>query len=117
MRYALAIAVVAITLAAAVYVHQRHVSHTVVVAPAQEYIPPSAAYQKAIDDASAGKLTQKDSNALDTGYAGQAAKPAETSTTLLHPSWEDPAAVLIALGGLAVAVGIIASARRRTSPA
>jgi hypothetical protein len=30
-----------------------------------------------------------------------------------HPSWEDPASVLIALGSVAAAVGIVASGRRR----
>ncbi len=32
----------------------------------------------------------------------------------VHPSWEDPAAVLLALGGLAVAAGILTA--RRGSP-
>ena len=62
MRYALAIAVVAVAWAAALYVHQRQVLATV-------------------------------------NYASATA-------TYAHPSWEDPAAVLIALGGLAVAVAI-----------
>ena len=33
-----------------------------------------------------------------------------------HPSWEDPAAVLIALGGLAVAVGIFTYRRNFAKP-
>lgn len=36
------------------------------------------------------------------------------SGTTTHPSWEDPAAVLIAIGGIAVAVGIVPFRRRRS---
>ena len=35
----------------------------------------------------------------------------------LHPSWEDPVAVLLAVGGVAVAVAIVATGQRRTDSA
>lgn len=38
-----------------------------------------------------------------------AAPTAETTVQVrTHPSWEDPAAVLLAIGGIAVAVAIVA---------
>lgn len=63
MRLAAAIAVIAVTLSAAVYVHQRNVRR------------PGCAATGAI-----------------IGYCKY------------HPSWEDPVAVLLAVGGIAVAV-------------
>jgi hypothetical protein len=68
MRYALAVAVVAVGLSAAVYIHQR-VAH----------------------------LPMPASGVCLTGDAcGQP----------FHPSWEDPVAILVGLGSVAVAVGI-----------
>ena len=34
-----------------------------------------------------------------------------------HPSWEDPVALLIVVGGVAVAAGVIAAHRRASRPA
>ena len=75
MRYALAIAVVAVAWSAALYLHQRRET---------EYV-----------------------------FANHApcGTPGQPCTKKVHPSWEDPVAVLLALGGLAVAVGIGATGR------
>lgn len=73
MRMALAIAVIAVAWAAAIYVHQRH------------FVTDNCGY---LPDSNCGSVTH-------------------------HPSWEDPAAVLLALGGVAVAVGIVATGRER----
>jgi hypothetical protein len=78
MRYAIAIGVIAIALAGAVYVHQRHITRTIVVATSSSGLPYA-----------------------QTGYSEEG----------FHPAWEDPVAVLIALGGLAVAVGVVATGR------
>ena len=83
MRFAVAIAVIAVTLAAAVYIHQRHTW------------------------ASAGTSVQtfKSGDGYVTGT--------DTLTRVSqHPSWEDPVAVLLAIGGVAVAVGIVATGTR-----
>ena len=77
MRLAAAIAVVAVAWAAALYVHQRHPLHTFTAC-----VPRGTGY----------------------GSAYNCKSTPEVERT--HPSWEDPVAVLIALGGLAVAVGI-----------
>ncbi len=78
MRLALAIGVIAITLAAAVYVHQRHV--TGVYTACIPNHPSSTVYRCH----------------YTTGI-----------TAKVHPSWEDPVAVLLALGGIAVAAGAL----------
>lgn len=78
MRLAAAIAVVAVAWAAALYVHQRHPLHT---------FTPSCVSK-------------------GTGFDPYTCVNLDTEVERTHPSWEDPAAVLLALGGLAVAVGI-----------
>lgn len=75
MRYALAIAVIAATWSAAVFVHQRH-SYTTFCGSKDIFTP------------------------------------CTYTTVRNHPSWEDPVAVLLAVGGVAVAVAIIATGRR-----
>jgi hypothetical protein len=85
MRYALAIAVIAIAWSAALYVHQRHVTTT--LTPAQA------------DPANC-------SNYKPGGFGSDYCAGLKV-TGRQHPSWEDPAALLIALGGLAIAVGIV----------
>ena len=77
MRIAVAIGVVAVALAAAVWLHQQR--------PGKE-----------------------------TGYCGPGATYSEC---FKKRSWEDPAAALIAIGGIAVAVGIGLSGRRGSSVA
>lgn len=47
---------------------------------------------------------------FNSAYCAAFAEP--TSTALRHPSWEDPAAVLIAIGGIAIAVGIVLTGRK-----
>ena len=69
MRLAVAIAVVAVTWSAAVFVHQR-------------------------------KPTIPGCNGVTAGYCAPK-----------HPAWEDPMAVLIALGGVAIAAGILTIGR------
>ena len=77
MRLALALAVVAVSWAAALYIHQRHPLHAVT----------DCAYP------------------AGGGFGSNTCIP-ETSHAPYHPSWEDPIAVLLAIGGVAVAVGI-----------
>lgn len=76
MRLAAAIGVVAVALAAAVYVHQRHL---VVANPSQS---------------------------TGSAYFGTPSAAAR-----VHPSWEDPVAVLLALGGVAAAAAILTVGR------
>jgi hypothetical protein len=77
MRHALALAVIAVAWSSALFVHQRNVT---VWVPAK--------------------------TAASSGYPGRAIYLGTLAPTQAHPSWEDPAAVLVALGGLAVAFGI-----------
>ena len=74
----MATAVVAVAWSAALYVHQRHVTKLQVT----------------------GCEVRLRSGVCPNQYVIRAPYSA-------HPHWEDPAAVLIALGGLAVAVGIV----------
>lgn len=77
MRWATALAVIAVAWAGAVYLHQRSISR---------YCPnpniPTETYL------------------CDAGY---------------HPSWQDPTAVGIAIGGLAIAAGILTARRRNVA--
>ena len=82
MRFAIALAVVAVAWATAVYIHERHVTVSGVVCTS-----------------SCGQFGEQ-----DTGTSWSQ-----------HPAWEEPVAVLLALGGLAVAVGVDASARRHSA--
>ena len=88
MRLALAIGVIAVALAGAVYIHQRHVWRTY---PAVRQI-------------------------CTPGQGGGTfctpATPAGRER--VHPSWDDPVAVLIGLGGIAIAVGIAYRPKRPT---
>jgi hypothetical protein len=77
MRWALAIAVIAVTLAGAVYLHERQVDETYLVERCNPYFS---------------------SNCLQIRR--------------IHPSWDDPVAVLLAIGGIAVAVGIALGGRK-----
>jgi hypothetical protein len=81
VRLAAAIAVLAVPLSAAVYVHQRHTSETYTSTAKAINIP--------------GFIPDTPQTGTDT-----------VTTAELHPSWEDPAAVFIALGGLALAVAV-----------
>jgi hypothetical protein len=82
VRLVVALAVIAVAWASAVWVHQRHVTAT--------YCPDTAgcaaAAEKAFNSASFSSI--------------------QIITRRSHPSWEDPVGVLLALGGVAVAVGI-----------
>ena len=88
MRLAAAIGVIAVTLAAAVYIHQRHPLTRRCAAPG---------------------YTEETANGPRTVCARY-----ESVLPRLHPSWEDPVAVGIAVGGVAIAAGII-TYRRRSS--
>lgn len=80
MRFALALAVVAVAWSAAVFVHQRHVTVTTFRGCAHAIKPGERCPSYAV-------IADKRSG--------------------LEPSWEDPVAVLLAIGGLAVAAGIV----------
>ena len=73
MRWALAIAVVALAWSAAVYVHQRTVF---------------------------------------AGFGPATASNFMGDPVYVHPSWEDPVAVLLAVGGVAIAAAIVSFRRR-----
>jgi hypothetical protein len=87
MRWATALAVVAVACAAAVYVHQRTVR---VGSPA-------------------GVIFFKSKEPVAT-------LPNIEIPAYRHPSWEDPVAVLIALGGLATAGGVVTYGRTFAKP-
>jgi hypothetical protein len=113
MRLAAAIGVIAIAFAAAVYVHQRSRFSTVVVthASGDPYVgsgndPYSGSNE---NDPYSGKAGTDPYSGLPTG------KQAVTKTVRDHPSWEDPAAVLLSIGGVAVATGILAYRRPQRS--
>ncbi len=86
MRLAAAIGVIAITVAAAVYVHQRH--HYVTV------------------------ILRASSGNCDGYFQDASCKQALTETQTVRSSWQDPTAVLLSLGGIAVVVGILTARRR-----
>jgi hypothetical protein len=81
VKFAAAIAVIAVAFSAAGYIHQRHI------------------------------LTVGNQNA-DLGRGTYAAP----MIVQRHPAWEDPAAVLVALGGVAVALGIVTERPRFAKP-
>ena len=86
MRLAAAIGVIAIAFSAAIYIHQRHT-----------WTKPG--------------LVQAGTT---SGYgSGGLATPTIYGSVSQHPSWEDPVAILIATGGVAIAAGIL-TARRKT---
>jgi len=86
VRLATAVAVIAVALSTAVYVHQRHVWTSTV--------------------------TSVQSKSGDGAVTGR-----DTFARVSHrPAWEDPAAVLIAIGGLAVAARLVAFRPRFTEP-
>ena len=91
MRLAIALAVIAVAWPAALYLHQRHVR---VTTPAVGHPVPVCA-----EGSCYGSGTR-----TVIGYRG--GTPASTVTR--HPSWEDPTALAIAIGGLALGVGIAA---------
>lgn len=80
LRIALALALVAVTLATAVYIHQRHTWTN-------------------------GFSGGTSDNPLLGGGTAESVRS--------HPSWADPTAVLLAIGGVAVAFLIVGSAPRK----
>jgi hypothetical protein len=74
MRLTLALAVIVVAFAAAIFIHQRHTTRT--------------------------------THPRDFSKLNLFAHPARQ-----HPSWEDPVAVVVAVGGVAVAAGIVATER------
>jgi hypothetical protein len=90
MRYALAILVVAITSAAAVYIHQRRV-------------PYETTHLQVVTN----------NNSRTNGPKATLPDLFEGAVTY-RPSWEGPVAVLLSVAGVAVGLGII-GARRRTA--
>ena len=99
MRLALAVGLIAITLSAAVYVHLR---------TAGTYIASGSCTTRG-----AGDLVQT----VPDDEANCAAKSGTWTPTVLFdrtakPAWEDPVAVLLVLGGISVAAGILTVRRR-----
>jgi hypothetical protein len=92
VRLAIAIGVIAVTLAAAVYVHERRVSCF-----------------------GGHRLPHGQCRVLATDPAG-ATMDVPASLIRGRPSWENPAAVLLAIGGLAVAAGILTARRNFAKP-
>src|SRR4051794_37011777 len=98
MRIAAAIAVLAVALSTALYLHQRKVT--------PGYVGDTSARSGSIyanNDNSYGQNSES-IYATDGSIYAQGNDGAVGVST--HPSWEDPAALLVALGGLAVAVAV-----------
>ena len=89
MRVALALAVIAVAWPAALWLHQRHV--TVMHRAGRNEI-------STIPGVGGGKI-------------GLIVPTAGVVRVKAHPSWEDPAALAIALGSLALASGVISYRR------
>ncbi|HZV27155.1 MAG TPA: hypothetical protein VFG00_12795 [Acidothermaceae bacterium] len=83
MRLATAIGVIAVTLAAAVYVREGRVANPV--------------YNAAL-----ATCAKSDVTSCTISVAAR-----------VRPCWEDPVAVLLALGGVAIAVGVVTTGRER----
>jgi hypothetical protein len=112
VRLAAAIAVIAVAWSAALYVHQRRVTfHPSFVCKTL----PTGAYAMTAD-AFDGFALHRGANP-DTGNcpAGEAlySDHLYESGTKSHPSWEDPAALLFVIGGVAAAVALVATGRQR----
>ncbi len=88
MRLAAALGIIAICAAAGLYIYQRHVNATIHVA----------------------NYNSQSNN------ASLFATATTTAIVRKHPSWEDPVALLIAFGGLAVAAAVL-NARRQPATA
>jgi hypothetical protein len=87
MRFAVALAVLAVAWAGAVYIHERHPLHSFIAC-----IPNTKG-----------------------GYGSAYNCTPTPESEYIHPSWEDPVAVLLGIGGLAVTAGIITVRRKRQS--
>jgi hypothetical protein len=108
MRLAAAVGVVALALAGAVYVHQTR--STVYAVQAGGCFDSSLIK---IDETKA-----QCTNPFAATSGGYTWRPAErVSVGTKRPGWGDPVAVLLALGGVAAAVAVVASARRRPASA
>ena len=93
VRLAAAIGLIAVTLATALYVHQRWTVDVVCTVPGA--------------GADCGEYAAS-SNPILRALSGSI-----VYSNRRHPSWEDPVAVLLALGGLAGAAGILTTKRTR----
>jgi len=108
MRFAVALLVIAMTASAALYVHQRDVMTVVnggtnTTTTGSPYAVNRSPYAKS-----------GHGSAYDQGSQYGRGFFVEMVTSRSHPSWEDPVAVLLGVGGVALAVGIVAVRRRRT---
>src|SRR5581483_10984378 len=101
MRFAVALLVIAMTASAALYVHQRDVM--TIVNGGTNTTTTGSPYAKS-----------GHGSAYDQGSQYGRGFFVEMVTSRSHPSWEDPVAVLLGVGGVALAVGIVAVRRRRT---
>jgi len=118
MRLAVAIGVIAVTLASAVFVHERK-ADVYVTDPAESAHCLDATTGETVTNPedlgyyAGGAIVTKLYCELPFGKNDQYRWVAATSShrvpsgQRVRPSWEDPAAILLALGGVAVAVGII----------
>jgi len=87
VRLALAIGVIAVAWAAAIYIHQRH------TLSASHFVTSTSS---ARSGGGYGSVT--------TAFTGR--DSALLAPVREHPSWEDPLAVLLAIGGVAIAVRV-----------
>jgi hypothetical protein len=97
VRLAAAIGVIAVTLAAAVYVHQRREA---IIVTQQVPVPLPA-------KCTAGYQSPADVGACLFLGTVPKTKTERVSVGTRHPSWEDPLSVLLSIGGIAVAAGVI----------
>jgi hypothetical protein len=99
VRIALTLAVLAVALPTALFIHQR----TALVTSLMPCVRPAP-----------GQLGGGP-YLCEPGYVWQDGHTFSVSADTTHPKWEDPAAIAIVLGGLAIGAAIIG--RRRAVPA
>jgi hypothetical protein len=99
VRIALALAVLAIALPTALLIHQRTASKTI-------FTPCTPSSSTDSGDCLPGAVSK-------SGWWGN---PYNVGTVPTHPKWEDPAAIAVVLGGLAIGAAIIGT-RRAAPPA
>jgi hypothetical protein len=103
MRVALALAMLAIALPSALYLHQRQAT-LVSLVPCTTSLAP----ETADDSVDGGRIT-----GCDASYRLKQGRTYDLYPQTFHPQWEDPAALAIAIGSLAIGAAIIGAGRRK----
>jgi hypothetical protein len=111
MKIAVSLAVIGIAWAAAVYVHQRHVTtrHATLTLCNTNVTGDFNLSLPACESFGGTLVSGPRSQGVDT-YARI------VSISVKHPAWEDPVAVLLVVGGLAAAAAIVQPYHRTLRP-